>query len=68
MLTHVSSPSLPPPPPHTHTHTLRYLRYKGCAYPGPLTWFYLFYIISLFVLFEQFKQRTYTKKDDKKTK
>jgi hypothetical protein len=37
-------------------------RYADCEYPGPLTWFYLFYIISLFVLFDRFSKRTYADK------
>eukprot|EP00035_Acanthoeca_spectabilis_P035650 m.35737 g.35737 ORF g.35737 m.35737 type:complete len:287 (+) comp7471_c0_seq1:56-916(+) len=41
-----------------------YIRYNNCPYPAPLTWFYLFYIISLFILFNQFSQRTYKAKKE----
>jgi len=34
----------------------------GCPYPRNITWFYLFYIISLFALFMNFYIRTYSKK------
>jgi len=39
-----------------------YMIYFKCPYPQNITWFYLIYIISLFVLFQNFYQRTYTKK------
>jgi len=36
-----------------------YMIYFKCPYPQPITWFYLFYIISLFLLFENFSRNTY---------
>ena len=34
-----------------------YILYNKCAYPHPVTYFYLFYILSLFGLFAQFYVR-----------
>ena len=39
-----------------------YLLLKQCAYPRNMTWIYLFYITSMFVLFSNFKKKTYKKK------
>lgn len=36
-----------------------YILVMGCPYPNRITWFYLFYIISLFALFTQFSNREY---------
>jgi len=43
-----------------------YILFAGCAYPPKITWVYLFYIISLFVLFKNFYSETSTKKPIKK--
>ena len=43
-----------------------YILYFGCEFPSNITWMYLFYIISLFLLFENFSRNTY--KDDKGVK
>jgi elongation of very long chain fatty acids protein 4 len=43
-----------------------YLLYTGCgAFPRNNTWFYLFYIISMLVLFNNFSQKTYRAKPGK---
>ena len=38
-----------------------YILVNGCPYPGPLTAFYLAYIISLFALFMNFYLARWTK-------
>jgi len=44
-----------------------YILAVGCPFPHNITWMYLFYIISLFLLFQNFYQRTYKKRPtDKK--
>lgn len=46
-----------------------YILTQGCAYPHPLTAFYLVYIISLFLLFNSFRMKRWGGKksvDDKK--
>jgi len=37
-----------------------YIIYFKCPYPQNITWFYLIYIISLFILFQKFYTRTYS--------
>jgi elongation of very long chain fatty acids protein 4 len=44
-----------------------YILYFGCPYPRNITMAYLFYIISLFLLFRDFYQRTYTKRPSRPT-
>jgi len=39
-----------------------YILATGCPFPHNITWMYLIYIISLFLLFQNFYQRTYTKR------
>jgi len=39
-----------------------YILYFKCPFPHNITWMYLFYIISLFLLFQNFYVKTYTKK------
>lgn len=39
-----------------------YLLLKQCPYPRNITWIYLFYITSMFLLFSNFKKKTYKKK------
>jgi len=36
-----------------------YILYFGCPFPQNITWLYLIYIISLFILFQNFYRRTY---------
>jgi len=45
-----------------------YLLANGCPFPQRVTFAYLFYIISLFFLFNNFKNRTYKKTDKKEDK
>ena len=45
-----------------------YLLYKGCPYPSRITAAYFVYIVSLIVLFQDFKKKTYNKNDEKKSK
>ena len=39
-----------------------YLLIKDCPYPRNMTWIYMFYITSMFLLFSNFKKKTYKKK------
>jgi len=43
-----------------------YLLYFKCPFPRNVTFFYLFYIISLFILFQNFYKKTYTPKSNSK--
>lgn len=45
-----------------------YILYFGCEFPRNVTIFYLGYIISLFLLFNNFRKKTYSKKDKKSKK
>ena len=42
-----------------------YILAMGCPFPHPITWIYLFYIFSLYLLFKQFAAREYGDKDGK---
>merc|ERR1719265_576331 len=45
-----------------------YLLLNDCSFPRKLTWFYLGYIISMLVLFNDFSNKTYGKKKKDKSK
>jgi len=42
-----------------------HILYSNCAFPHNITWFYLIYIVSLFILFQNFYNRTYSKRPQK---
>jgi hypothetical protein len=45
-----------------------YMLYFGCAFPYRITGMYLVYIFSLYLLFSNFKKKTYGGKKDEKKK
>lgn len=62
---------LPPCPTHAQIPVAfaqaAYLLYTNCtSYPSRVLWFYLIYIITIFLLFNDFSNKTYKKTADKK--